>query len=197
MPETRIEELDSADAWREAYPVIAQLRPQDEKVFVERMRRMYDERCRLFGLYDGETLVSLAGVRELITLYHGNHAWVYDLVTREDRRSEGFGAEILAYVEDWHANATVKWSNSPPPSTARTPTGSTRRQPATNAPVTRSQRTSGSDAPSDPREGSTRRRTSLLTSANEWADALSKRRLCQSESPTTIIVPSLSLGGSR
>jgi GNAT superfamily N-acetyltransferase len=101
MPETRIEELDSADAWREAYPVIAQLRPQDEKVFVERMRRMYDERCRLFGLYDGKTLVSLAGVRELMTLYHGNHAWVYDLVTREDRRSEGFGAEILAYVEDW------------------------------------------------------------------------------------------------
>lgn len=97
----RVLELATEAGWREAYPVMNELRPQEEATFLRRMERMYEEGYRLFGLYDDGELVSLAGVRELMTLYHGNHVWVYDLVTTEDRRSEGFGAEILAWVADW------------------------------------------------------------------------------------------------
>jgi GNAT superfamily N-acetyltransferase len=97
----RVLELATEAGWREAYPVMNELRPQEEATFLRRMERMYEEGYRLFGLYDDRDLVSLAGVRELMTLYHGNHVWVYDLVTTEDRRSEGFGAEILAWVADW------------------------------------------------------------------------------------------------
>lgn len=97
-----VRELTSEADWRSAYPVMNELRPQDEETFVRRMHQMHDdERYRLFGLYDDGELVSLAGVRELMTLYHGNHVWVYDLVTTEPRRSEGFGADLLDWLADW------------------------------------------------------------------------------------------------
>ena len=97
-----VRELTTETEWRRAYPVMNELRPQDEETFVERVRRMHDEeRYRLFALFDGDDVVAVAGVRELLTLYHGNHVWVYDLVTTESRRSEGLGLELLSWVEAW------------------------------------------------------------------------------------------------
>jgi GNAT superfamily N-acetyltransferase len=99
---TDVRELTTEAEWREAYPVMNELRPQSEETFVERMHQMYDEeRYRLFAYYDDDDIVALAGVRELIVHYHGNHVWVYDLVTTESRRSEGIGAELLEWVGDW------------------------------------------------------------------------------------------------
>lgn len=100
MPDVR--ELTTESEWRAAYPVMAELRPQDEETFIDRMNQMHDvERYRLFALYEDDDVVTLAGVRELMTLYHGNHVWVYDLVTAESWRSEGFGAVLLGWVEQW------------------------------------------------------------------------------------------------
>lgn len=97
-----VRELTTESAWREAYPVMNELRPQDEETFIDRMHQMHDaERYRLFALYEDDDLVTLAGVRELMTLYHGNHVWIYDLVTTESRRSEGFGAVLLDWLETW------------------------------------------------------------------------------------------------
>lgn len=50
-----------------------------------------------------EAFVAVAGVRTSTTLYHGKHAWVYDLVTRPERRSEGHGRRLLSFVESWAA----------------------------------------------------------------------------------------------
>ncbi len=110
--ETHVVELTSEAQWRAIHPVMSQLRPLDVEAFLDRVRVMAGEGYRLFGLYEGaddgdtetedvEGLLALAGVRLSTTLYHGRHAWVYDLVTREDRRSEGHGAELLAFVEGW------------------------------------------------------------------------------------------------
>ncbi|WP_136591840.1 GNAT family N-acetyltransferase [Salinigranum halophilum] len=108
--ETHVVELTSEAQWREIHPVMSQLRPLDVETFLDRLRVMAGEGYRLFGLYEGDQggaragtddLLALAGVRLSTTLYHGRHAWVYDLVTREDRRSEGHGADLLAFVEGW------------------------------------------------------------------------------------------------
>jgi GNAT superfamily N-acetyltransferase len=110
--ETHVVELTSEAQWRAIHPVMSQLRPLDVEAFLDRVRVMAGEGYRLFGLYEGaddgdtetegvEGLLALAGVRLSTTLYHGRHAWVYDLVTHEDRRSEGHGAELLAFVEEW------------------------------------------------------------------------------------------------
>lgn len=110
--ETHVVELTSEAQWREVHPVMSQLRPLDVEPFIEHVRVMAGEGYRLFGLFEGggdgeapvesvENLLALAGVRLSTTLYHGRHAWVYDLVTHEDRRSEGHGAELLSFVEEW------------------------------------------------------------------------------------------------
>lgn len=101
MTNTTTKELTTEAEWRAAYPVMYELRPVDEDQYIAYLREMADEGYRLFGLYEDDDLVSLGGVRISTTLYHGRHVWVYDLVTREDRRSEGHGKELLSFIEQW------------------------------------------------------------------------------------------------
>ncbi|MFC6734165.1 GNAT family N-acetyltransferase [Haladaptatus sp. GCM10025893] len=88
---TTVTELTTAEEWRAAYPVMSELRPLEEDQYMTYLRQMHEEGYRLFGLFDDEELLAVGGVRISTTLYHGKHAWVYDLVTREDRRSAGHG----------------------------------------------------------------------------------------------------------
>ena len=104
MSETHVVELTNEAQWRAIHPVMRQLRPLDVETFIQHVHVMAGEGYRLFGLYEHDDLgdpLALAGVRLSTTLYHGRHAWVYDLVTREDRRSEGHGARLLSFVEEW------------------------------------------------------------------------------------------------
>jgi GNAT superfamily N-acetyltransferase len=122
---TSVVELTNEAGWRAVYPVMYELRPVDEETYVDYLRAMTAEGYRLFGLVEhdsngedggeptvadesggvpsSEAFVAAAGVRMSTTLYHGKHAWVYDLVTRPDRRSEGHGQRLLSFVEEWAA----------------------------------------------------------------------------------------------
>lgn len=119
---TRVIELTNEAGWRAAYPVMHHLRPVDEETYVESLRVMTAEGYHLFGLVEDDeetqepdaprqsdelptdaSFVAVAGVRISTTLYHGTHAWVYDLVTHPDRRSEGHGRRLLSFVEQWAA----------------------------------------------------------------------------------------------
>ncbi len=60
-----------------------------------------DEDYHLFGAFEGENLVGVAGVLLSSHLHHRDQAWLYDLVVDEPRRGEGIGAELVAFVEDW------------------------------------------------------------------------------------------------
>jgi GNAT superfamily N-acetyltransferase len=102
MTDPTIRELESEPEWRAAHPVMRQLRTHlDEDAFVEGVREMAESGYRLFALeVDGE-IVALAGAGILTNLYYGRHAWVYELVVDGDHRSRGYGAELLAFVEQW------------------------------------------------------------------------------------------------
>jgi GNAT superfamily N-acetyltransferase len=104
MVETRVSELTNEAAWLDAYPVLSELRPVDEETYLRYLRSMAGEGYRLFGLFEADETLAVAGVRISTTLYHGKHAWVYDLVTRSDRRSEGHGRRLLSFVEAWAAD---------------------------------------------------------------------------------------------
>lgn len=108
MTETRIEELRSEAGWRAAFPVMSQLRPAlDEEGYLERLRDAARERYRLFALVEGDgqveagNILALAGVVVRTNLIDGRHAWVDDLVTVADRRSEGHGERLLSWVFEW------------------------------------------------------------------------------------------------
>lgn len=102
MATVAIRELTTEEAWRQAFPVMRELRPHlDEAAYLDYLREMREQGYTLFGLYCGEELVAVAGVIRLTNLYYGRHVWVYDLVTREDRRSRGFGEALLRHIHEW------------------------------------------------------------------------------------------------
>lgn len=93
----------STEAERKAvFPVLRELRSgiEDER-FEELYERMVEEGHRLFAAYENGNPVSVAGVVIRTNFYLGRHAFVYDLVTTESRRSEGFGRELLEFVHEW------------------------------------------------------------------------------------------------
>ncbi|HKJ57803.1 MAG TPA: GNAT family N-acetyltransferase [Halobacteriales archaeon] len=102
MTDREFRELSTEAAWREAYPVMVQLRDHlDEEEFLGYVREMAEDGYRLFAAFVDDEIVSVAGVTTLQNMYDGRHAYVYDLVTDADRRSEGHGLALLSFVEDW------------------------------------------------------------------------------------------------
>ncbi len=99
---TRIVQLRNEAEWREAFPVMGQLRTHlDESAYLNHVRDMTAEGYRLFALYEDTAIVALAGVIILTNLYYGRHVYVYDLVTDAARRSRGYGETLLNHIHDW------------------------------------------------------------------------------------------------
>ena len=100
----QVEELTSESELREAYPVMDQLRPVGEAAFLELFGDMREsEDYRLFALRDGSDgeIRALAGIAVGVTLYHGRHLYVHDLVVDEPHRGEGYGSRMLSWAADW------------------------------------------------------------------------------------------------
>lgn len=97
-----IVELTTDAEFRQAWPVMRELRTHlDEGTFIEVVQRMRLDGYRLFALRDVGEIVALAGIAVTTNLYDLRHVWVYDLVTRADRRSEGHGKALLEWVEEF------------------------------------------------------------------------------------------------
>ena len=102
MTDDEIRELEAVDEWREAFPVIVQLRTHlDEEEFVKYVGEMREQNYRLFALRTNGETVALAGVRLSTNMYYGRHLWVDELVTDEGHRSQGHGLQLLRFLEQW------------------------------------------------------------------------------------------------
>ncbi|WP_135365249.1 GNAT family N-acetyltransferase [Halosimplex halophilum] len=112
MP-TRVREVTTDEGWDEAVPILRQLWSHVDDAFVRGWREEDD--YRLFGLYETDggdaadgtgagpdgTLVAVAGVSVQRVLHHERHLWVHDFVVDEPRRGEGFGSELLDWLDGW------------------------------------------------------------------------------------------------
>jgi GNAT superfamily N-acetyltransferase len=94
-----IRELTTDAERREAVPILRQLWTDDAPDEV--LAWTGDDRYTLFGRFDGDELVGVAGVRIDDFLHHVRHAWLYDLVVDEPRRGEGHGTALVEFVEGW------------------------------------------------------------------------------------------------
>lgn len=97
-----IEQIDTEEGRREAFPVLEQLRSHlDYERFEELYEQMREEGYHLFGVYEDDEPVAVAGVTISTNFYLGRHAYVYDLVTAEEHRSKGYGEQLLEHVHEW------------------------------------------------------------------------------------------------
>ena len=70
-----------------------------QESFLAEVRRQQQDGYELIGGFDGDRLVTLAGVRRSHTLSRGEHLFVDDLVTDESVRGRGYGKTMM----DWLA----------------------------------------------------------------------------------------------
>lgn len=102
MSSTDVRELTTESQFRAAFPVLGQLRDHlSEEAYLEYLREMREQGYRLFALFEDEEPIAVAGVALRTNFYNGRHLFVYDLVTRSDRRSEGHGSRLMEFLEEW------------------------------------------------------------------------------------------------
>jgi GNAT superfamily N-acetyltransferase len=83
----------------DAFPLMAALRDRiHAQTFVDEVRRQQRDGYELVGGFDGERLVTLAGIRRSHTLSRGEHLFVDDLVTDESARGHGHGRAMIEWL---------------------------------------------------------------------------------------------------
>ena len=106
---TDFRELTSDADLLAAFPLMSSLRDRiQEKTFLTEVRRQQIEGYKVYGAFDGDRLVSLAGVRRTHTLARGEHLFVDDLVTVADERGKGHGTALLTWLAARAAEQGVK-----------------------------------------------------------------------------------------
>ncbi|MGG5255132.1 GNAT family N-acetyltransferase [Neobacillus sp. SM06] len=98
-----IKVLHHPEEWKEAFPVMKQLRTHlNEEEFLTMVEKAASlEGYKIAALYTENEVVAVTGFMPMITLYNGEFIWVCDLVTDVQHRSHGYGKVLLSFVENW------------------------------------------------------------------------------------------------
>lgn len=97
----QIRELDLKEL-EMAYGVLKQLRGElSYKEFEDLIYDMRYMNYTMFGIMEGEELITYAGVAVQTNLYHKRHLYVFDLVSDDKYKSKGYGAMMLEYLGDY------------------------------------------------------------------------------------------------
>lgn len=110
MTNVQIDELTTEAAWEDAFPLMMQLwedapREFTEEAFLDFIQALRQtESYRLFGLFEDDMLVAVAGVSIRMSAWYGRYLWVYDLVTDASHRSNGYGEQLLSFLKQWAAD---------------------------------------------------------------------------------------------
>lgn len=96
-----IVELQTESEFREAFGVMRELRTHlDEAAYLSLLSDMKSRGYRLFAVRnDDSVIVALAGIEFGVNFYYGRHLWVFDLVTSQNVRSQGYGRLLLTHLE--------------------------------------------------------------------------------------------------
>jgi len=96
-----VRKLTSDEEILSARRVMRQLRPQiPEPVYLETVRRMMKNDGYLqAAVFEGDTVVAVAGYRFMEMLFSGKSLYVDDLNTDETRRSRGHGKTLMDWLK--------------------------------------------------------------------------------------------------
>jgi len=94
-----IGELTTEQERRPAVPILQQL--WSDRAETEILDWTATDDYTLFGGFVDGDLVAVAGVLLTNHPHHERQAWLYDLVVDEPHREQGYGNELLRYVENW------------------------------------------------------------------------------------------------
>jgi ribosomal protein S18 acetylase RimI-like enzyme len=91
------------------YDVLKQLRVSlDYEEFEDLIYDMRHMEYKMFGLFEKGELVTYAGASVQTNLYHKRHLYIFDLITDEKFRSQGFGKMMMEYLLDYAKTAACE-----------------------------------------------------------------------------------------
>ena len=97
----QIRELDLKELYI-AYDIVKQLRFElTYEAFEDLIYDMRHMEYKMFGIMDGEKLITYAGVAVQTNLYDKRHLYVFDLVTDELSRGKGYAKMMIEYLNDY------------------------------------------------------------------------------------------------
>lgn len=98
-----IKECTTKNQLRETYPLMKQLRTHlSEEDYISLVESaMKENHYRVFGVWNDNNLMGVAGFMPMTTLYYGRFIWICDLVTDQSARSKGYGSQLLRYIETY------------------------------------------------------------------------------------------------
>ncbi|CAH0344728.1 GNAT family N-acetyltransferase [Bacillus sp. CECT 9360] len=99
----KIKELTNESEWKQAFPVMKQLRTHlDEKTYLYLVKESQEkDDYKMFALFEEGKIAAVTGFMPMVTLYNGRFIWVCDLVTDQNQRSKNYGEQLLSYVHKW------------------------------------------------------------------------------------------------
>ena len=102
MSNISIKLYESKEELSKGFEVLKQLRTHlNEESFFNLYEEMKKEGFQLYGLEENGVTVAVAGISILTNFYNGKHVFVYDLVTDENKRSNGYGKKLLDFISDY------------------------------------------------------------------------------------------------
>ena len=104
----QIRELDLKELYT-AYDVIAQLRSElSYKEFEDLVYDMRHMEYKMFGIMQRESLITFAGVSVQTNLYDKRHLFIFDLVTDEKYKNQGYAKMMLDFLMILQGHVCVK-----------------------------------------------------------------------------------------
>lgn len=91
------------------YDILKQLRCElSYDAFEDLIYEMRHMEYKMFGLFEKGELICYAGASVLTNLYHKRHLFIFDLVTDEKYRSQGYAKLMLEYLQDYAKTAACE-----------------------------------------------------------------------------------------
>ncbi len=93
--------IQSQSELEQVYPLMKELRPH---ITLQNFLDIYQQSHKTTGyeiaaLKQDNQILAIMGYRILYDYVHGKHCYIDDLVSSEQQRSKGYGAELLKYAE--------------------------------------------------------------------------------------------------
>ena len=95
----------------ECFPVMHELRPHlDQGEFVTTVSNMAPHGYQLLYIRDqADEVAAVAGFRISHNLFMGKHLYIDDLVTSADKRSQGYGEQLLSWLRKLARSENCAW----------------------------------------------------------------------------------------
>jgi len=91
------------------YDVLKQLRVElSYEEFEDLVYEMRHMDYKMFGLFEKGELITYAGASVLTNFYHKRHLFIFDLVSDEKFRTQGYGKIMLEYLQDYARTAACE-----------------------------------------------------------------------------------------